>query len=376
MSDDMGSGADFGGFSGSDSISDGLAADSPGGMGGDGADVEASFASTDAVVSSAPETAGGTSVPPPPPPPPMSVPASADVSGSGTAVSAAAGEQPTGGDSGLSDAPTPPAVGEPSLVDVAGSDVSVPTFPGAGSASSDGPPPPPTVPLSPIDVAGSDVSVPTVPDAGSASSDGPPPPPTVGSYPHHSDGTVPGAGAVSGPAVSAMPSAAGAAAMAAGGATGASTPAGWYADPNGQQRWWDGQAWTAQVAPAPGQAQGPWAQPAHGRSVPVAGAGNAPISHIMALALGVIGAGIMYAVSSEKSEFERHHAAEALNFSITMMFATGVTIVLCFVLIGFLLLPVLAVVGFVLPIMGAMAASRGEWYRYPSILRLVKGPLD
>ena len=294
MSDDMGSGADFGGFSGSDSISDGLGADSPGGMGGDGADVEASFDSTDAAVASAPETAGGTSVPPPPPPPPMSVPASADVSGSGTAVSAAVGEQPTGGDSGLSDAPTPPAVGEPSLVDV----------------------------------AGSDVSVPTVPDAGSASSDGPPPPPTVGSYPHHSDGTVPGAGAVSSPAVSAMPSAAGAAAMAAGGATGASTPAGWYADPNGQQRWWDGQAWTAQVAPAPGQTQGQWAQPAHGRSVPVAGAGNAPISHIMALALGVIGAGIMYAVSSEKSEFERHHAAEALNFSITMMFATGVTIVL------------------------------------------------
>ena len=79
MSDDMGSGADFGGFSGSDSISDGLGADSPGGMGGDGADVEASFDSTDAAVASAPETAGGTSVPPPPSPPPMppmSVPAS------------------------------------------------------------------------------------------------------------------------------------------------------------------------------------------------------------------------------------------------------------------------------------------------------------
>ena len=30
----------------------------------------------------------------------------------------------------------------------------------------------------------------------------------------------------------------------------------------------------------------------------------------------------------------------------------------------------------VLPIMAAMAANKGEWYRYPFTLRLVKGPMD
>ena len=47
------------------------------------------------------------------------------------------------------------------------------------------------------------------------------------------------------------------------------TPAGWYADPNqpGQQRYWDGAAWTAHIAPAaapppaPGYGAPGWAPP-------------------------------------------------------------------------------------------------------------------
>ncbi len=43
------------------------------------------------------------------------------------------------------------------------------------------------------------------------------------------------------------------------------------------------------------------------------------------------------------------------------------------VLIGFVLLPLVAIWGIVMPIMAALAANKGEWYRYPLTLRLVPG---
>ena len=101
--------------------------------------------------------------------------------------------------------------------------------------------------------------------------------------------------------------------------------------------------------------------------------GSAVIAQVLALIAGILGTGIFYAVTTDKSPFVRHHASEALNFSITLFGAylvTGIT------LIGIILWPVLLVAQVVLPIMAAMAANKGEWYRYPFTLRLVKGPMD
>lgn len=103
---------------------------------------------------------------------------------------------------------------------------------------------------------------------------------------------------------------------------------------------------------------------------------GAVAAHIVALFVGVIGSAIYYAASPNSTPFVKHHITEALNFTITMAIASIITIVLCFVLVGFLLLPVLVVVNIVFPILAAVAANRGEWYRYPLTLRLVQGPLD
>lgn len=122
-----------------------------------------------------------------------------------------------------------------------------------------------------------------------------------------------------------------------------------------------------------------WSAPAVAPMANTAGAGatedtgSAVIAQVLALLTGVLGTGIFYAVSNDKSPFVRHHATEALNFSITILGAylvTGITV------IGLLLWPVLWIAQIVLPIMAAMAANKGEWYRYPATLRLVKGPLD
>ena len=124
-------------------------------------------------------------------------------------------------------------------------------------------------------------------------------------------------------------------------------------------------------APAPPPAVQPMAN--------MAGAGvaedtsSAVIAQVLALFTGILGTGIFYAVSNDKSPFVRHHAAEALNFSITL---TGAYLVTGITLIGLVLWPFLILWGIIMPIIAAMAANRGEWYKYPATLRLIKGPLD
>jgi uncharacterized Tic20 family protein len=166
-------------------------------------------------------------------------------------------------------------------------------------------------------------------------------------------------------------------------------------------RWWDGTAWTAHVggsswqaagpgvaAPRPDYSNQPWSHdPASDRSMGL-------VANLLAMLGGLIGTGIFYAVTKERSQFVRHHAAEALNFTITLtivsfalplgvmallmggtfVFGRGVAFGGFFVL--FPLTMGIGLVALVLPIMAMVAANRGEWYRYPLIFRFVKGPLD
>jgi hypothetical protein len=97
----------------------------------------------------------------------------------------------------------------------------------------------------------------------------------------------------------------------------------------------------------------------------------ATLVHVLAIFSGFIGPLIVYLVSKDKDPFSRHHAAEALNFSITLLIAYVAAAVLIIVLIGIVLLPIIWIGSIVLHVMAAMAANRGEWYRYPFSLRMV-----
>lgn len=63
---------------------------------------------------------------------------------------------------------------------------------------------------------------------------------------------------------------------------------------------------------------------------------------------------------------------EALNWSITAIIGYAISTVLTFVLIGVLLMGVLGIVHLVFCIMGAIAASKGEAFRVPYAIRLIK----
>jgi uncharacterized protein len=81
---------------------------------------------------------------------------------------------------------------------------------------------------------------------------------------------------------------------------------------------------------------------------------------------------VIWLTKGKEMEFVATEAEEALNFQITMLIAFLICWVLVFVLIGFLLMALVAIADLILVIMAAVSASKGEPYRYPFALRLVK----
>jgi uncharacterized protein len=102
-------------------------------------------------------------------------------------------------------------------------------------------------------------------------------------------------------------------------------------------------------------------------------------AHLSAL-LGIVTAGwlcfvgplVIWLVKKDTMPFVDDQAKEALNFNITVMIAAAISWVLLFVLIGFLLLPAVAIFWLVFVIIAAIKANEGTRYRYPFTLRLVK----
>jgi uncharacterized Tic20 family protein len=95
--------------------------------------------------------------------------------------------------------------------------------------------------------------------------------------------------------------------------------------------------------------------------------------HLSWFALGLIGPLVVYLISKDDpyKPMTRHHAAQALNFHLTMLIAALVSIVLIFVIIGIFLLIGIAIFGSVMAIIAAVAAGRREPYRYPLTISFV-----
>jgi hypothetical protein len=63
---------------------------------------------------------------------------------------------------------------------------------------------------------------------------------------------------------------------------------------------------------------------------------------------------------------------EVLNFQISYSIYTAVGILLCFVLIGFAILPIVLVTWLVCMVLAAVKTGNGELYRYPFTIRFLK----
>lgn len=124
--------------------------------------------------------------------------------------------------------------------------------------------------------------------------------------------------------------------------------------------------WRASLSP---QDRRLWAMGAHG---------SAAIGALVGGLGSFVGPLVIWLIRREDTDsYVTGHALEALNFNITVDLILVAGFLLGFLTLGigfFIILPLFLVVGvlwLVFTIQAAMAASRGEMYRYPMSIRLV-----
>ncbi len=151
-------------------------------------------------------------------------------------------------------------------------------------------------------------------------------------------------------------------------------PPGWYPEPgSGSLRWWNGVDW------------GPYSP--DGFVGPSRTA--ATIAHLGCVLGGFIVPLIIYLVSDKSDRFTRDSAREALNFQLTFLivFVPGFIAMLILgalfarisdalvvipILVGICAVLASTIANYAWGIIGAVRVSRGEQYRYPLCIRLIK----
>ena len=98
------------------------------------------------------------------------------------------------------------------------------------------------------------------------------------------------------------------------------------------------------------------------------------LSHLLGIFTGFLGPLIIWLLKKDEKPFVDDQGKEVLNFQLTVLIAYVAAMILSCVTLGLgalLFIPIFIVV-IVFGIMGTMAANKGEAYRYPVSIRMVK----
>jgi uncharacterized Tic20 family protein len=95
------------------------------------------------------------------------------------------------------------------------------------------------------------------------------------------------------------------------------------------------------------------------------------LTHIGGTIFSFIPALIVWLLKKDDSAYIAEQAREALNFQITVLIAQVISSILIVIVIGFVLMGIIWLANIILCIIAAVAASKGEYYRYPFALRLI-----
>ena len=96
------------------------------------------------------------------------------------------------------------------------------------------------------------------------------------------------------------------------------------------------------------------------------------LCHLLTIFTGFLGTLIIWLLKKDQSEFVDKQGKQALNFIFSYMIYYAAAGVLCIVLIGLLLLPVLGIMQLVFAIMASVRAYSGEDWQYPLVIPFFK----
>lgn len=95
-------------------------------------------------------------------------------------------------------------------------------------------------------------------------------------------------------------------------------------------------------------------------------------AHWSPIIIGWLGPLLTLVTKGNESPFVKQNSQESLNFELTLLIGYLVSVVLMFLLIGFITAPIIWIVGLVFHIQGAMAANKGQVYKYPFSIKFLK----
>ena len=87
---------------------------------------------------------------------------------------------------------------------------------------------------------------------------------------------------------------------------------------------------------------------------------------------GIIAPLINWQIKKDEHPFVDYNGKEAVNFQISVAIYLVAAILLCFVVIGFFLVPAVVVFNIVFLIIAAVKANSGEHYEYPLSIGFIK----
>ncbi len=124
--------------------------------------------------------------------------------------------------------------------------------------------------------------------------------------------------------------------------------------------------------PVPDQPQDAPTEPPQPQEISQDSKNLAMLCHLLGLLTNFLGPLILWLIKKDDDAFIDEQGKEALNFQIAVMLAGIIAGATSCIGIGLILLPVVGILDLVFSIMACVAASKGQHYRYPVSIRLVK----
>lgn len=94
--------------------------------------------------------------------------------------------------------------------------------------------------------------------------------------------------------------------------------------------------------------------------------------YLVSFFTAIIGPLIIWVIKKDESNFINYHGKEYFNFFISYAIYSLIGTVLMFVLVGFVIVPILALMYLIFTLVALLKAYKGEYYRIPLIFRFIK----